>query len=114
VRAFKEAQMQARWSATQGREAVEAWRQSGLSVDRFSRERGIKGNRLHYWRQKLARGEDRGAKTSTALVLLPVSVRRDIEGEPVTVLLRSGQGIKVGRGFDEETLARVVAVLEGS
>ena len=35
-------------------------------------------------------------------------------GEPVTVLLRSGHMLKVGRGFDEEAFARVVAVLEGA
>jgi hypothetical protein len=33
-------------------------------------------------------------------------------GEPVTVLLRSGQMLKVGRDFDEPTFARVVALLE--
>jgi hypothetical protein len=33
-------------------------------------------------------------------------------GEPVTVLLRSGHMIKVGRDFDESAFARVVALLE--
>jgi hypothetical protein len=33
--------------------------------------------------------------------------------EPVAVYLRSGYIVKVGRGFDEEAFARVVAVLEG-
>jgi hypothetical protein len=33
-------------------------------------------------------------------------------GEPVAVYLRSGHIVKVGRGFDEEALPRVVAVLE--
>jgi len=35
-------------------------------------------------------------------------------GEPVAVYLRSGHIVKVGRGFDEEAFARVVAVLEGT
>ena len=34
-------------------------------------------------------------------------------GEPVTLLLRSGHMLKVGRDFDEPTFARVVALLEG-
>ena len=33
-------------------------------------------------------------------------------GEPVTVLLRSGHMLKVGRGFDEDAFVRVVALLE--
>jgi len=35
-------------------------------------------------------------------------------GEPVAVYLRSGHIVKVGRGFDEEAFARVIAVLEGA
>jgi hypothetical protein len=35
-------------------------------------------------------------------------------GEPVTVLLRSGHILKVGRDFDESAFARVVALLERS
>lgn len=35
-------------------------------------------------------------------------------GEPVAVYLRSGHIVKVGRGFDEDAFARVVALLEGT
>jgi hypothetical protein len=51
------------------------------------------------------------------VALLPVRVQgTGVEarrGEPVTVLLRSGHMIKVGRDFDESAFARVVALLEG-
>ena len=57
-----------------------------------------------------------GADGSRPVALLPVSVteaRADARrGEPVTVLLRSGHMLKVGRDFDEQTFARVVALLE--
>jgi hypothetical protein len=49
--------------------------------------------------------------------LLPVQVTESAQpkrGEPVAVYLRSGHIVKVGRGFDEEAFARVVAVLEGT
>ena len=53
---------------------------------------------------------------SRAVAMLPVRVaeaRTDgRRGEPVTVLLRSGHMIKVGRDFDESAFARVVALLE--
>ena len=35
-------------------------------------------------------------------------------GPSVAVYLRSGHIVKVGRGFDEEAFARVVALLEGT
>jgi hypothetical protein len=48
--------------------------------------------------------------------LLPVQVTEPASprrGEPVAVYLRTGHIVKVGRGFDEEAFARVVALLEG-
>jgi hypothetical protein len=57
----------------------------------------------------------RGAQ-EPAVALLPVRVTESDtggrRGEPVTVLLRSGHMIKVGRDFDESAFARVVALLE--
>ena len=57
-----------------------------------------------------------GAIRSRAPALVPVRVaeaRVEVRrGEPVTVLLRSGHMIKVGRDLDDSALARVVALLE--
>ena len=100
------------WTEVEARGVVGAWRKSGLSVEKFSVERGINFKRLYYWRKRL---EPKPAAPATkALTLLPVSVAEPRRGEPITVLLRCGQMLKVGRGFDEEAFARVVAMLEGS
>ncbi|HEX3343517.1 MAG TPA: hypothetical protein VHS09_03045 [Polyangiaceae bacterium] len=68
--------------------------------------------RLHWWKQKLRFDADK----SRAMALLPVRVAEaridGRRGEPVTVLLRSGHMLKVGRDFDEIAFARVVALLE--
>jgi hypothetical protein len=96
------------WTEVEARSVLGAWKKSGLSIERFARSRGLVPQRLHWWKKKL--GVDR------ALALLPVRVAEArIEarrGEPVTVLLRSGHMIKVGRDFDESAFARVVALLE--
>jgi hypothetical protein len=63
--------------------------------------------RLYWWRKKLAATE--AARQPT---VLPVKVVEPRRGEPVTVLLRSGHMLKVGRDFDEVVFARVVALLE--
>ena len=57
-----------------------------------------------------ARGQDNGVGAPVAL--LPVQVTEPAppkRGEPIAVYLRSGHIVKVGRGFDEDTFARVVA-----
>lgn len=106
------------WTEVEARGVLNAWRKSGLSIENFARERSLVPQRLYHWRAKIE-GKDADAKAAEAkksLSLLPVSVvdRQDRRGEPVTVLLRSGHMVKVGRDFDEMALARVVAVLDGA
>lgn len=99
------------WSEVEARGALSAWRKSGLSIEAFARERGLVPQRLYWWRRKL---EPPKAETK-ALAMLPVKMTGEFRrGEPVTVLLRTGHMLKVGRGFDEEAFARVVALLEGA
>ena len=96
------------WTEVEARGVIDAWRKSGMSTVDFARERGIVPQRIYWWRKKLQ--EDNAAKGS--LKLLPVHVTEPKRGEPVTVLLRSGHMLKVGRGFDEDAFVRVVALLE--
>jgi hypothetical protein len=97
----------------EARGVLEAWRRSGLSIEAFARGRGLVPQRLHWWRKKLGFGVV--AARSKALVPVHVVESRSEprRGEPVTVLLRSGHMLKVGRDFDESVVARVVALLEG-
>ena len=98
------------WTEVEARGVIAAWRKSGMSTNDFARERGIVPQRIYWWRKKLQDAD--GAKG--ALKLLPVHVTEPKRGEPVTVLLRSGHMIKLGRGFDEDAFVRVVALLEAS
>jgi len=91
----------------EARGVLDAWKKSGLGLEEFARSRGIVPQRLHWWKKKHAPDAGKG------MALLPVHVVEPRRGEPVTVLLRSGHMVKVGREFDEVAFARVVAVLEG-
>jgi hypothetical protein len=99
------------WTEVEARGVLEACKRSGLSIEKYARSRGLVPQRLYWWKKKLGQGAHRGA-----LALLPVEVvERHADGrrgEPVTVLLRSGHMLKVGRDFDESAFARVVALLE--
>ena len=105
------------WSEVEARGVLEAWRRSGLTMQRYARERGLVPQRLRAWKKKFEEHERRGrvAPASAMLpALLPVRVvEPPRRGEPVTVLLRTGHMVKVAYGFDEDTFTRVVGLLEG-
>jgi hypothetical protein len=100
--------MAPRWSEHEARGVLNAWRKSGQKLEVFARERGLVSQRLRNWRKKLE-----GKPPATGeLALLPVEVTSPRRGEPVAIYLRSGHVVRVGRGFDEDALKRVVAILE--
>lgn len=89
---------------------LESWRRSGLSIERFAKQRGFTAQRLYWWKKKFAL-----AAQHVAPKLLPVHVKQEVKrGEPVTVLLRTGHVLKVAHDFDEHAFTRVVALLEGT
>jgi hypothetical protein len=105
------------WSEHEARGVLSAWRKSGQSLERFAKERGLVPQRIRWWKATLEGKTTALVRSESPLALLPMQVTESAQpkrGEPVAVHLRSGHSVKVGRGFDEEAFARVVAVLEGS
>ena len=111
-----------KWSEVEARGVLEAWKRSGLQLETFAKQRGIVGQRLRWWRLKLAAAQATAGVTKPLAsatrqlpAVLPVRVTSEVarRGEPVTVLLRTGHMLKVSHGFDESAFARVVALLEG-
>jgi hypothetical protein len=117
---------------------IEEWQQSGLKLPEFCRQRGLSRGTMQGWVYKPAlkraieaarrEGPDKTVKTSrerppvepspspaflpvhfaeVSAPTLPPTVRAAIE-----VVLGGGRRVAVGPGFDEQTLRRVVAVLE--
>src|SRR3954451_24161961 len=101
------------WTEVEARGVLDALRRSGLGVEKFARSRGLVPQRLYWWKKKLgidAAGTSRMPPLVPApLTEAPTEGRR---GEPVTVLLRSGHMLKVGRDFDENAFTRVVVLLD--
>ena len=102
--------MAAQWSELEARAVLQAWRASGLSIERFASQRGLVPQRIRFWKQKLGELETPKAKGTT---LIPVRVIETGRGTPIQVILPSGHIVRVGRGFDEETFARVMQILAG-
>lgn len=102
-----------KWSEVEARGVLDAWRRSGLSLERFAKQRGIVAQRIRWWRTRL-NGAERALTSPSTPPLLPIRVTEPARrGEPVTVLLRTGHMLKVSHGFDEDAFTRVVAILEG-
>lgn len=102
-----------KWSEIEARGVLEAWKRSGLPLERFAKQRGIVAQRLRWWRQKFQKAERALAPSAPPLLPVRLAPEQARRGEPVTVLLRTGHMLKVSHGFDEDAFTRVVALLEG-
>jgi hypothetical protein len=94
------------WTEMEARAVIAAWRKSGLSMTDYAREHSIGRHRIAWWLKKLE------GHMRSDVKLLPVHVVESPRNAPVSIVLRSGLTLRVSRDFDEETLLRVVAVLE--
>ena len=83
---------------------------SGLTQRAFCEHHAVSVSALSRyvkrWRQRLAEG-DAGPQWVTVEV-----AEQDAAGSGVTVVLRGGRRVEVGRGFDTTTLGRLVLTLE--
>jgi hypothetical protein len=107
-------------------EREQAWRQvfaeqaqSGWSVARFCREREISASSFYFWRGELARREAVTKSASSTMGFVEVGVtnassgddRRERKATLIVIQLGSAR-VEVPCGFDRETLAQVLAVLQ--
>ncbi|MEN6495789.1 MAG: hypothetical protein ABFD16_16025 [Thermoguttaceae bacterium] len=119
-------------------EVMRRWRESGKAVRAFCRDEGVRESAFYFWRRELARRDGQGvgnairAQASLATPsarspqqrsrwdgptpsFLPVRVvepRRTEGPGGVEIVLEQGRTVRVPVGFDRQTLADVLAVLE--
>ena len=107
--ALEAAIMGKRWTREQAEHVLQAWRSSGQSVEAFARDRELPSQRLRYWFKRL--GSQAGERNAGGGVsLLPVRVASSLGGA-VEIQTPGGCVVRVGPGFDEDALLRVVALL---
>lgn len=92
-----------RWDEADGRLAVDAWRESGLSIEAFAREHGFGGWRLRWWASKVEK-VSLAKPTSTTKSeladeqrLVPAVVRFDAhsQADGPAIILRLPDGMEV-------------------
>ena len=102
-----------RWTAQDAETVLAAAESSDLSLRGFAVAHGMDVQRLYHWRKEL-----RCQPVDEAVRFEELVVRRAGSTETAVahleIVLRSGIVVRVGAGFDESTLRRVIATLESS
>ena len=109
-----------RWTASEGRRALAAWRASGLCLSRFAQEHGLTAQRIDWWRRRLEEPNDPSPRRDDgALVPVVVAGRQEVQrmvGGAVTIELGGKMSIHVGEPsvVEPQWLAQLIGELNRS
>lgn len=101
-----------RRSRQEAEQVAAEYESSGLSQIEFCQERGLALSTLARYRSRLQRQAAAGSNTLLAVEVSGQPPASVAAGSPLTVVLRSGRRIEVGRGFDADALEQLVRLLE--
>lgn len=111
----KERESEAIW-----RERLARWQSSGEDAETFAAREGVTAKSLRWWASTTRRRDARAASSSPAQSFLPVTIGAGRYSATTTatmatieVELISGHLLRIARGFDVETLQRVVDAIGG-
>ena len=90
-------------------ELIARHKQSGKTVEAFCQENSVGGPSFYAWRKRLA---ENGRPMSFALVETPALHHQP--GEPVELILSSGDRLRIGPGADPVTLRLVLSLLRAA
>ncbi len=88
----------------------------GVTQKEVARRNDVHPNQIYIWRKAFQKNGKKNSSNDTTF--LPVELVPDQKTEPVSpdepleVVLKNDRVIRIGKGFDEDTLKRVLAVLE--
>lgn len=103
---------QRRWTAQDAGAMLAAAERSDLSLRTFATTHGMDVQRLYHWRKELRR-EPAGEPVSFEELVVRRGGSEENEAGRIEIVLPSGIVVRIGAGFDESTLRRVIALLEG-
>ena len=99
------------------RERIRACEASGLTIERYCRDHGLSASGYHGWKRELKRREAQAPLRGASVPVFAevrVTPPQAHEAVALEVVLPLGGRVRVYPGFDEATLARVLAVVERS
>jgi len=90
------------------KQVADEWKTTGLSRAAFARQRGLRPNHFTWWLRRLSEEEAQTFVEVPAADNGPVGISAETG---VTVVV-GGVEVRLSPGFDEETFARVLALVE--
>ena len=100
-----------RESAETWRGRVEAWKSSGIALDEYIEQSGLKPRTFRWWVAELRR-RDRASKRESA-TFVPVTVTTRAPAPAMELVLRNGHVLRVAADFDPVSLRRLIAAVGG-
>lgn len=97
-----------RWTAAEGRAALDALAKSGFSIPAFADREKLDEQRLRFWRKRLGAAKKRMRRRPAFLEVRPR------EPERVEIVLRSGRTLRAATSIGRDALAMLVDVLDGA
>ena len=94
------------------RRMVRQWGSSGLSIRDFCAGQQVSEASFYAWRRTIARRDAEAARFVPVHVIADERPARERAGDGLELVLASGRRVRVGPGFDEPTLRRLLALLE--
>ena len=96
---------------------------SGISIRRFCQQRKLRESQFYWWQRELEKRQQARAFGSgntskatkdagQATFALVSEDGGEVGSAGIELVLRDGRWLRIGKGVDEETLRRVVGVLE--
>jgi transposase-like protein len=104
---------QRRWTPRDAEAVLAAAVHSDLSLRAFAVEHGLDVHRLYRWKKELRRRDAGGIEPVRFEELVVRRGNAENDTTRIEVVLPSGCVVRIGAGFDEATLRRLIAVLEG-
>jgi hypothetical protein len=104
-------------SADTWADRVERWRASGLRAQDFAEREGCSAKSLAWWGSELKRRAEatkrpsRTAKADPEFLPVKVSTPRYVPFSTIEVELKSGHILRVEKGFDADTVRRLVEAI---
>lgn len=92
---------------------VKRWVRSGLTAEEFAAGEALSAQSLVWWRGKLRRdGADQAEDVEPSFVRIDAPNEPAAGAELIEVALANGRVVRVPAAFDDDALARVLAVAE--
>jgi len=100
-----------RRSRAEAEQLVAEYAAGGMSREEFCQKHGLALSTLAQYQRRRKQAQDEGTGPSR-LLAVELSGARPADASGLAVVLRGGLRIEVERGFDAQTLAQLVSLLE--